>query len=217
VTTNLTAERTVAGAAASSMRTRAMHDGRNADSARRRQRVLAALERRTAAGAEISVSATARAAGVDRSFLYRHPDLLAKIHALAAEPPAGQGTGPAVTRASLQADLLAAHERAARLHTRVQHLEHRLSDALGEHAWHESGLGAPTDIDALHQQITDLEQQAIDLHLQLQERDEDLAAARAANRELMTRINAPPTPPGEPSRADLHHTCCARYRLFISF
>jgi hypothetical protein len=174
-------------------RTQPMLDGRNADSARRRRRVLATLDRQTAEGAEISVSGIARAAGVDRSFLYRHRDLLAKIHALAAEPATSEGTGPAVTRASLQADLLAAHERAARLHTRVQHLEHRLSDALGEQAWRESGLGAPTDIDALHQQITRLDQQVIDLGLQLAERDEDLAAARAANRELMARINAPHT------------------------
>ena len=40
--------------------------------------------------------------------------------------------GPAVTRASLQADLLAAHERTARLDTRIQQLEKRLSEALGE-------------------------------------------------------------------------------------
>jgi len=32
---------------------------------------------------------------------------------------------------------------------------------------------------------TQLEQQAIDLRLQLEERDQDLAAARAANQELM--------------------------------
>lgn len=51
----------------------------------------------------------------------------------------------------------------------------------------------PVDIDALNQQITHLEQQAIDLRLQLDERDEDLTAARATNRELMTRINAPNT------------------------
>ena len=138
------------------------------------------------------MSAVARTAGVDRSFLYRHRDLLAKIHALAAEPPTAtsERAGPMVTRASLQADLLAAHERAARLHSRIQHLERRLSDALGERAWHDSGLGAPADIDALHQQINRLEQQIIDLGLQLAERDEDLAAARATNRELMTRLNA---------------------------
>lgn len=171
-------------------RTAPMRQGRQADSTRRRQRVLTALDRAFTDGAEISASGIARAAGVDRSFLYRHRDLLEKLHALDATPPAtGQQAGPVVTRTSLQADLLAAHERAARLNTRVQHLETRLSEALGEQAWRESGLGTPTDIDALHQQITHLEQQAIDLRLQLEERDEDLAAARAANRELMARIN----------------------------
>ncbi len=187
--TPLTSEH-AATATPPSMRAQAMLDGRHADSARRRQRVIAALDRTVAEGAEINVAAIARAAGVDRSFLYRHRELLEKIHALAAEPPTtSQSAGPAVTRASLQTDLLAAHERAARLNTRVQHLEKRLSDALGEHAWRESGLGTPTDIDALHQQITHLEQQAIDLRLQLAERDDDLAAARATNRELMARIN----------------------------
>ena len=128
---------------------------------------------------------------MDRTFLYRHRDLLGKIHALEAAPPgAGEGPGPAVTRASLQADLLAAHERAARLNARVQQLERRLSEALGEQAWRESGLGAPADIDALTQTITSLEQQAIDLRLQAEERDEELTAARAANRELMAQLNA---------------------------
>jgi hypothetical protein len=175
-------------------RTPAMADGRRADTARRRQRVATALERAVANGTDIGVSAIARAAGVDRGFLYRHRDLLEKIHTLAAEPPAtDNATSPVVTRASLQADLLAAHERAARLHTRVQHLTKRLSEALGEHAWRESGLGTPVDIDALNQQIIHLEQQVIDLRLQLSERDDDLTAARAANRELMARINAPHT------------------------
>jgi hypothetical protein len=175
-----------------SNRAEAMSKGRQADSARRRQRVITVLNKAAAEGSEISVSGIARAAGVDRTFLYRHRDLLGKIHALAAEPPAASaGAGPTVTRASLQADLLAAHERAARLHTRVQHLEHRLSEALGEQAWRESGLGNPVDIDTLHQQITHLEQQTTDLRLQLAERDDDLAAARATNREFMARINSP--------------------------
>jgi hypothetical protein len=170
--------------------TEAMKTGRQAGSARRRQRVIAALNRVHASGTEISVSGIARAAAVDRTFLYRHRDLLAKIHALEAAPPPGSSdTGPAVTRASLQADLLAAHERAIRLSARIQQLERRLSEALGEQAWRESGLGTPADIDALNQKITHLEQQATDLRLQLAERDEDLAAARAANRELMTQLN----------------------------
>jgi hypothetical protein len=174
--------------------TRPMLDGRRDDSMRRRQRVLAVLDQAAAEGDAISASAIARAAGVDRTFLYRHPDLLEKIHALQADPAPDEHTGPAVTQASLQADLLAAHERAARLDARIRQLEQRLSQALGEHTWRESGLGAPTDIDALHQRITHLEQQVIDQQQQLDERDEDLAAARATNRELMARLNAPGRP-----------------------
>jgi hypothetical protein len=52
-----------------------------------------------------------------RTFLYRRRDLLEKIHALQAEPAVSDGVGPAVTRASLQADLIAAHQRAIRLST----------------------------------------------------------------------------------------------------
>jgi len=172
-------------------RTGAMLKGRQADSARRRQRVLDTIGKTAAAGEEISVAGIARAAAVDRTFLYRHRDLLERIHAAEAAPPAsGDGSaGPGVTRASLQADLLAAHERALRLTARIRQLEKRLSEALGEQAWRESGLGAPADIDALNQKITYLEQKAAGLQLQLNERDQDLSAARAASRELMTRLN----------------------------
>jgi hypothetical protein len=173
---------------------RPMLDGRRDDSMRRRQRVLATLDQAAAAGDRITTSGIARAAGVDRTFLYRHRDLMEKIHALQADPVPGDHVGPAVTRASLQADLLAAHERAARLNARIHQLEKRLSEALGEHTWRESGLGAPADIDTLHQRIGQLEQHDLDLQHQLAERDEDLAAARAANRELMARLNTPTRP-----------------------
>ena len=115
---------------------------------------------------------------------------MGKIHALQAAPAAdGQASGPGVTHTSLQADLAAAHERALRLTSRIRQLEHRLSEALGEQAWQESGLGTPADIGALSQKITHLEQQVIDLHLQLEQRDEELGAARSANRELMAQLN----------------------------
>lgn len=181
------------GTASTAGKTTAMRKGRQADSARRRQRVLDTIGKQAAAGEEISVAGIARAAAVDRTFLYRHRDLLGQIHALQAVPPAADGTpGPAVTRVSLQADLLAAHERAARLSARIRQLEKRLSEALGEQAWRESGLGAPADIDTLSTTIAQLEQQTADLRIQLSERDDELAAARAANRELITRINHNP-------------------------
>jgi hypothetical protein len=176
--------------AAATPRTAAMRIGRQADSARRRERVIAALARAQADSTQISVSGIARAAGVDRAFLYRHRDLLTQLHALEATPPAtGHPAGPTVTRASLQADLLAAHERAVRLNTRIQQLERRLSETLGEQAWRESGLTVPTDIEALHQKITHLEQQVLDGRLHLEERDADLAAARDTNRQLMAQLN----------------------------
>ena len=106
------------------------------------------------------------------------------MHAAEAHPANALGIGPVVSRASLQADLLAAHERAVRLATRIQHLQRRLSESLGEQGWRESGLGAPTDIDQLNQRIVTLEQHVIDVRLQLKERTQDLEAARASNREL---------------------------------
>jgi len=45
------------------------------------RRVQAALRRAQKAGTEITVSAIASAANVDRTFIYRRPDLLAAIHA----------------------------------------------------------------------------------------------------------------------------------------
>ncbi|MFD4434159.1 DUF6262 family protein [Nocardia sp. NPDC058497] len=137
----------------------------------------------------MSVSAIARAAGVDRTFLYRHQDLLAQIHTAQAAPSAGTANTTSVTRESLKADLANAQARIARLAGHNQQLERRLSALMGEQAWRESGLGAPTDIDQLQRRITMLEQQVVELTGQLEERDQELDAARAANRDLFTNMN----------------------------
>ena len=71
--------------------------GRQADSARRRDRVLKAISAAAEAGQEITASSIARAAGVDRTFLYRHRDLIEQIHAAHAQAPAAAGPGPAAT------------------------------------------------------------------------------------------------------------------------
>ena len=136
--------------------TRAMAQGRRADSARRQQRVLTALRNAIRDGDQISVNGIARAAGVDRTFLYRHRQLLDQVHAAAAQPPGAPGAGPAVTRASLQADLLAAQQRCVRMAARAQQLQTRLSALLGEQAWRESGLGAPDDIDQLKRKYSEV-------------------------------------------------------------
>ncbi|MFD4432063.1 DUF6262 family protein [Nocardia sp. NPDC058497] len=166
-----------------------MINGRQADSARRRQRVVKALNAAHKNGGEISVSAIARAAGVDRTFLYRHPDLLAQVHTAQATPSPDDRNAVPVTMASLKADLANAQARIARLASRNKQLEKKLSENLGEAAWRESGLGAPTDIDQLQRQITSLEQQVVELSNQLEERNQDLEAARAANREMFASMN----------------------------
>ncbi|MEU5269741.1 hypothetical protein AB0G77_14605 [Streptomyces hygroscopicus] len=71
----------------------------------------------------------------------------------------------------------------------VRQLEARLSKALGEQVWRESGIGGPGDTEQLQARITTLEQQVIDLELKLRDRDDDLAAARAAHRELMAQLD----------------------------
>lgn len=168
----------------------AMAKGRRADSERCRQRVLNALADAAAAGDEISISGIARRAGVDRTFLYRHSELLERLRALEAQPLDGPGAAPAITRASLQADLFTAQHRAASFASRIQHLERRLSELLGQQAWRDSGLGAPDDIDQLQQRISSLEAQLADMKIQLDERDDELAAARLTNREMMVSLNA---------------------------
>ncbi|MDH6709902.1 uncharacterized protein YlxW (UPF0749 family) [Kitasatospora sp. MAA19] len=168
----------------------AMHDGRQAGTDRRRQRVADAIKNAAKNGTPISVSGIARLARVDRTFLYRHRDLLALIHTAelesAGHDPAGSSP---VSRASLQADLANAQARNTRLTARVQQLERRLSQALGEQAWRESGLGAPANVDELQRTITRLEQRTVELAGQLEEARADLDAARSANRDLTRALN----------------------------
>jgi hypothetical protein len=162
--------------------------GRQQAARRRRERVQNIIDNTQRAGGSLTVSAIARAASVDRSYLYRHPDLLQRLHQHQAVPTVSVDPGP--SHASLRTELANAQARAKRLHDRVQLLERRLSELLGEQAWRESGLGAPLDVEALQHANTDLQERNLALVAQLDERDRDLAAARAANRELMIRMNS---------------------------
>lgn len=164
---------------------------RRRDTTRRRQRVLDALGQLAAAGQEISVSAVARKAGVDRSFLYRHHDLRAQVHARSA----ARGASPAstaVTRQSLLADLANLREQNQRLRKQNTDLTTRLSEVLGEEVFRASGIGCTDDSEALRVRVGQLEQQVLDLRQELEERTDDLDAARAANRDLMALANRKP-------------------------
>ncbi|WP_330319158.1 DUF6262 family protein [Streptomyces platensis] len=171
------------------MTTTPMSNGRTAATDRRRQRVQDTITAAVRAGTPLTVSAIAHAAQVDRTFLYRHPDLLENLHTTSRTARATPDAASAATAASLQADLANANARASRLSTRVQQLENRLSQHLGQQAWHESGLGARTDIAELQATITRLEEREIELVHQLDDRQAELEAARAANRELTRALN----------------------------
>lgn len=67
--------------------TSSLVEGKRADSARRPDRVMKALDAALWTGSDITVSGLARAARVDRSFLYCHRDLLEHVHAAAADMP----------------------------------------------------------------------------------------------------------------------------------
>ncbi|GAA3381376.1 hypothetical protein GCM10020367_72380 [Streptomyces sannanensis] len=170
--------------------TTAMNDGRHAGTDRRRARVQAAVTAAVRAGTPLTAAAIARAASVDRTFLYRRRDLLDLVHTAAREPPGPKPVnGPAVSRSSLQTDLTNACARAARLAARVQQLGHHLPRRLGDQAWRESGLGAPTDVVELQATTTRLEQSNTELTRHLEDRRAELDATRAANRELTRALN----------------------------
>jgi cell division protein FtsB len=163
-------------------------EARARDTALRHQRVLAVLDQMARTGTEITISSVARAARVHRSFIHRHPDLHAAITAAHHDPePLGDST--AVSTASLRAEVANLQAQNTRLVRHIAKLERRLSDALGVAVYQASGIGAPDDTAQLQHRITDLEQQLLDLRQQLDERTDDLTAARAANRELMTEVN----------------------------
>lgn len=97
--------------------------GRRDDADRRRQRVAHAITTAAARTTECSVAAIARASGVHRSYLYRHPDLLALLHQAAGSPPEHVTDDERVSHASLRADLARAQARAARAEARIRQLE----------------------------------------------------------------------------------------------
>jgi len=129
---------------------------------------------------------------VHRSFIHRHPDVHAAVVAAATMPAEPAPGNSAASIASLRADLLNTRAQKSRLQQHIRTLENRLSEDLGTAAFRESGLGAPDDVRSLQQALADSQQQILELRRHLEERTDDLAAARAANRELMTQLNTQP-------------------------
>lgn len=165
-----------------------LHEARAQDSEQRRSRVVTALRQLQAEGRVLSISAVARAAGVHRSFLHRHPDLANAVREAATVVPSVDSP---TTDASLHAELANAHASNRRLASYTKKLESRLSELLGREVAISAGiLETGPDSGQLLRRVHDLEQLVTDLRNQLDEREDDLAAARAANRAAAPRGTA---------------------------
>jgi hypothetical protein len=168
----------------------ALAEARRRDVDHRRQRVRQALAEMRGQAAQITISSVAARARVHRSFIHRHPDLRAAVitaaEAPAAASPAAAGTA---SRRSLLADNANLRERNRRLEHHARALQQRLSELLGSQISQRTGLGAPDTEATLREQAESLHQQILDLRKTLGERDEELAAAREANRRMMAELN----------------------------
>ncbi|MEU7895559.1 hypothetical protein AB0B45_22225 [Nonomuraea sp. NPDC049152] len=60
---------------------------------------------------------------------------------------------------------------------------------MGQQVFDRSGLGAPTSTAALQDELEAQKQTVLDLRRLLEEREEELAAARETNRRLMNQLN----------------------------
>ena len=165
---------------------------RRRDVDRRRQRVHQALADMHADGSEITISSVAGRAKVHRSFIHRHADLHAAVLQAAADtttapPPAST----AISHRSVLAENANLHEQNRRLAQQVTDLEDRLSELLGQQAFDRSGLGAPASTAAVHAELEAQRQTVLGLRRVLDERDEELAAARESNRQLINQLNRP--------------------------
>ncbi len=104
-------------------------------SATRREAVAKAIRSLNAASEPVNVSAVAARAGVDRSYIYDHPDLLKDIVRLRegdSRPLACRPAEERATEASLRARLAATHDELVRLRTENSELRRRLEETLGE-------------------------------------------------------------------------------------
>ncbi len=163
---------------------------RRHDVDRRRQRVHQALADMNVDGSEITISAVADRARVHRSFVHRHPDLHAAVlKAAAAATTEPSPAATAISHRSVLAENANLHEQNRRLAQQISNLEDRLSELLGQQAFERSGLGAPASTAAVHAELETQRQAVLDLKRALEERDEELAAARETSRRLMNQLN----------------------------
>jgi hypothetical protein len=113
-------------------------------SAQRRSAVLNAIRQLDRAADTVTVAGVAALAGVNRSYIYDHPDLLDQICQQRDTTPVKLAARPVAERstlASLQARLASAHDEITRLKAENRKFRDRLAVTLGD-AWQADLTGA---------------------------------------------------------------------------
>jgi hypothetical protein len=143
---------------------------------------------------EPTVSAAARQAGVGRSFLYRHPELIAELEAarqawllavLRAPVHAGE-----VTMAGLRADVANQTALNKKLHQQLRTCEDRLARLHGQHL---EVVSAEED-SRWKLRAEELERENRQLLTANRRLEEDVSALRQHNRTLTRQLNQKSTP-----------------------
>jgi Family of unknown function (DUF6262) len=168
----------------------ALAKARQRDVDHRQQRVHQALAEMISDGSEITISSVAARARVHRSFIHRHPDLHAAVLGAASQTlTAPSLASTAISHRSVLAENANLHQQNRRQAQHIRDLEDRLSELLGHQAFEHSGLGAATNTAALQAKINQQRQTVFDLTRTLEERDDELAAARETSQRLMAELN----------------------------
>ena len=143
-------------------------------------------------------------------FLYRHRDLLERIHAAETQPPDKPEDAAPRSPAPHCKPTCSPPSNAA---PAWPHAPNNSRTAYPNCSANKPGAqpdsAHPPTSTNFNNASSTLEQQAVDLRLQLEERDQDLAAARAANRELMAQTQRIPADRMTHPPKRLHNTCCA--------
>lgn len=181
----------------------ALQRARRQDSRAKRQRAADALADMEKDGEPVTFASVARRAGVSVSLLYADVGLSSRV-ATARDRQRQAGTDRAwrlparslVTEQGLRTELANAKERCRRLSDEVVLLRERLSHHLGAVADIARGEALSPLIDQIEQRNAELEadnhrqqKRVTQLESDVRELNENLDAARALNRELMSELN----------------------------
>jgi hypothetical protein len=154
-------------------------------------------------GQRITFAAVAHHAGVSASLLYADSDLAAAVveardrqQQAGLQRTWGVSTRSLITEQSLHTDLANADEQVRQLHDEVTVLRQRLARSLGADADAARGRAIAPVLDRLEDSAGELEAQNHQLRrritgpeTELRDATDSLEAARAANRDLLNKVN----------------------------